>query len=577
MFIAASLEMVSVGMVYPFVYILTNPDTILEDSRLRYLYTALDMTSPVEFFVWGGVGIIIFYLLKNSYLTVFIYFQEHFISYKEAELSRRLFKIYLYQPYTFHLQANTAEILLKTTSEVGRLSRNVLLAGMQLVTEAFIVIFIAIFLFVASPLTSIGAIVFIGGSSFVFYQIFRKRVMLLGKMRQYYYQKMIQLTNEGLGVIKELKILGKERFFIELYTEHSLGQAHVRSFMGVVNRLPRLFLDTIVVSSFIGMILFILFFEQQKIDLVLPTLSLFAVAAFRIMPSMNKVISFSTTIRHFLPSFYVVYDDLVDAASILEASDERAVTTSPPAISFQREIELYQVYYQYPDAEDEALIDISLVIPKGTSVGFVGSSGGGKTTLVNLILGLLSPVKGQILVDGQNIESNLPGWQRKLGYIPQDIYLADNTIRRNIALGLSDEQIDENRVWEVISLANLDELINQLPNKLDTIVGERGVRLSGGQRQRIAIARAFYHRPELIIMDEATAALDNVTEHEVIQAIERLSIDKTLIIIAHRLSTVKNCDVLYFMNKGQIIASGTYDKLLESNEAFKTMANQSAN
>jgi ATP-binding cassette subfamily C protein len=314
--------------------------------------------------------------------------------------------------------------------------------------------------------------------------------------------------------------------------------------------------------------------QGKDVQTLLPTLSLFAAAAFRMMPSIHRIISSATRIRYYKHTLDSVYEDLLDVGLPLTQSLPNIEVTSPPLnpLVFEKEITLNHIFYQYPTGEGLALKDIDLTINKGQAVGFVGPSGSGKTTLINLLLGLLSPTSGQLLVDGHNIAPHLTEWQHKIGYIPQDIYLSDDTIRRNIAFGVPDEHIEEAQVWAVIKLAQLETLVQQLPAKLDTVVGERGVRLSGGQRQRVAIARALYHQPQVLIMDEATAALDNETEREITQAVERLSGQKTLLIVAHRLSTVKNCDQLYFIDNGQVVASGTYEQLFTKSLAFQEMA-----
>ncbi len=326
--------------------------------------------------------------------------------------------------------------------------------------------------------------------------------------------------------------------------------------------------------------------RSGEFQAIIPTLSLFAVAAFRIMPAMGRIFSAATQIRYHSYSLDAVCNDMTlleKAVPLSEkepssAADKKALESekfyipfSEKVICFDEAIELKDVYYQYPNAKKTVLNGISLTIPKQYSVGLIGPSGAGKTTIINVIVGLLMPTQGEVLVDGKGIKDNLFNWQRMIGYIPQNIYLSDDTIRRNIAFGLADEKIDEEQVWSVLAFAQLEKFVKNLPAGLDTFVGDRGIRLSGGQRQRIGIARSLYHNPDVLVMDEGTASLDNETEREIMQAVKNLSGKKTLIIVAHRLGTVKSCDRLYFISDGKVVDYGTYEELFDKSQEFKAM------
>jgi ATP-binding cassette subfamily C protein len=567
------LEAIGVGLIGPFIYLINTPTIIQDDYRLRFVYNTLGMVSITQLLIWISAGIILFYILKNTYVGFVVYVQSKFIAKKEVFLSTWLFNAYLHKPYTFHLQRNTSELLLKTTEESGRLCNDVLGQSLQLVAEAIIIIFVALLLVVIEPVASLTAVVVVSFITYIFFRAVRKKTIDSGRLGQKHRQKMIQWVNQGLGGIKEIKVLNREAFFVKAYLTHGFEYLRAILFYQVIGHVPRLLLETILI---LGAMLFlvIMLVQGKDVQTLLPTLSLFAAAAFRMMPSIHRIISSATRIRYYKHTLDSVYEDLLDVGLPLTQSLPNIEVTSPPLnpLVFEKEITLNHIFYQYPTGEGLALKDIDLTINKGQAVGFVGPSGSGKTTLINLLLGLLSPTSGQLLVDGHNIAPHLTEWQHKIGYIPQDIYLSDDTIRRNIAFGVPDEHIEEAQVWAVIKLAQLETLVQQLPAKLDTVVGERGVRLSGGQRQRVAIARALYHQPQVLIMDEATAALDNETEREITQAVERLSGQKTLLIVAHRLSTVKNCDQLYFIDNGQVVASGTYEQLFTKSLAFQEMA-----
>jgi ATP-binding cassette, subfamily B, bacterial PglK len=336
------------------------------------------------------------------------------------------------------------------------------------------------------------------------------------------------------------------------------------------DQLPGLLIEAASIASVLLVVMFSLW-QGKEINTILPMLALFAIAALRLMPSAKRILSALTNVRFFQHTIDVLHEDLaILNQKITSHQSIKPIENSAEAIQFHQKIELSHLHYTYPEAEKPSVIDISLAIKKGQSVAFVGTSGAGKTTVIDLILGLLTPDRGKILVDDRDISTNLPSWQRQIGYIPQNIFLSDDSIVRNIAFGVA--EIDEAQVWEALKAAQLAELVQTLPQKLDTLVGENGIRLSGGQRQRIGIARALYHQPQILIMDEATAALDNNTEREFMQALSWMSANKTLITIAHRLSTVKNCDYLYFFQDGQITAEGSYEQLLAKSLDFRLMA-----
>ena len=569
--VGALLETFVVGLIYPFISVLKRPEIIHEHWMSSWVYRVMRAGSDKEFIVWIAAGLIGVYLLKNVYLVFLAYTQSRFIFNKQRMFSRRFFTFYLHQPYTFHLQRNTAELLYKINSVVPSLFSNFLLFALMFVIETITTMSIFGLLILIKPLPAIITISILGTFTFAFYGMLRKKIGELGKLSQHYSEKMIQWINQGLGGLKETKVLGREEFFINAFDKNSKGLARVQLFMHVINQLPRSFLETICMISML-LIMLLIIVQNKEIQSIIPTLSIFAMAAFRIIPSMNRIFAATAVLRYNSYSIEVVYNDLVSLNKDINTNDvAKRSDTTETVIVFNKVIELKNVYYQYPSAYRLALNDISIKITQHYSVGFVGPSGAGKTTLVDIILGLLPPTQGKVLVDGKDIQDNLASWQRRIGYIPQNIYLSDDTIRCNIAFGLPDEQIDEEKVWSAIESAQLEELVNSFSDKINTFIGERGIRLSGGQRQRIGIARALYHNPEVLVMDEGTASLDSETEREVMKAMRRLSGKKTVIIIAHRLSTVKNCDLLYFVSDGKVVNYGTYDELLINSADFKEM------
>ena len=627
MLVGALLETFVVGLIYPFISILKRPEIIQEHKVLRWIYEAMSIRSTKEFLIWSSVGLILVYLFKNSYLLFLTYVQSRFTFNKLIIFSRRLFTCYLHQPYTFHLQRNTAELIYKINTAVFALFSGFLFYILMFVIEIMTTIFIVCLLILMKPLLSMVTGGILSIITIVFYRGIRRKISELGRVRQLHGEQMVQWVSQGLGGIKETKILGREGFFISAYEKNSKGYARSEQFFNIINQLPRLFLETLCVVSMLVIMLLTIAWNGE-FQSIIPTMSLFAVAAFRIIPSMNRIFAAATQMRYHSYSLDVVYNDLTllnkqvplsrqqfsnavnneagaktrqttNALKYIMAdftkycnifytkicawvfticskrADNQETTCIPYSkklIGFDEAIELRDVYYQYPNTKKPVLNSISLKIPKHNSIGFVGPSGAGKTTIVDVIVGLLIPIQGEVLIDGKSIKDDLPNWQRMIGYIPQNIYLSDDTVRRNIAFGLPDEQIDEEQVWSVLASAHLEKFVNSLPDKLGTFVGERGIRLSGGQRQRIGIARALYHNPEVLVMDEGTASLDNETEWGVMQAVKRLSGNKTVIIIAHRLSTVKNCDRLYFIREGEVVNYGIYDELIANCAEFRAMA-----
>jgi len=570
MLVGAGLETLGVGLIPTFVALLGNPEIIDQQRVLSWLYSQSGATSHQIFLLWASVALLAIYLFKNAYLALLTYWQYHFLYEKQISLSSRLLRSYLYSSYTFHLQRNSADLVRNVTAEVTQLFVGVLVPMLTFFTEIMVLSCIVFLLAIAEPVSSAIAAIFLGISIFWLNATIRKQMSGQGLIRQEQGGKMIQWVNQGLGGVKETKVLGREAYFLDAFTKSTQAFSKADLFVGLANQLPSLFIDTILIASVLLIVIFSLL-QGRAIQSILPMLSLFAIAALRLMPSTKRIVSTITNIRYSRNAVDLLYQDLID----LKLTPQSLPPLNDSLPQFQNLIELKDIHYQYPNAAKDSLSGISLSIKKGEAIAFIGASGSGKTTLVDVILGLLTPSQGEVLVDGKNILADLGSWQRQIGYIPQSIYLSDDTIRHNIAFGLDPNAINDNQVWAAIKSAQLKELVDSLPDQLYTLVGERGIRLSGGQRQRIGIARALYHNPEIIIMDEATAALDNTTEREFMQALEAMSGHKTMIMIAHRLSTVKNCDRLYLIKNGTVSDVGDYKELVSRNEEFQVMAKTS--
>ena len=556
MIIAALFETVGIGLIVPFVGIVTDPGVIDTQPILSYFYVKMNFGSTQVFTVFAVVVLLLVFVLKNIYLLLFNYAQVKVVLNQQVKLSRTLFKEYLTKPYTFHLQRNTADLLRNVNGEVPKVFQGIIMSGFQLLTECLVTMCILILLLTTAPLATLTSTILLGGSVFLFFKYFRQKISQLGKEQQEVSGTMIKWVNQGLGASKEVKVSGKEDFFIKSYAAQSQIKANNSVYMKMLEQVPRLFIETLLVTIVL-LTMVIIVFQGTDTSVIVSTMALFAMAAFRIMPSITRIVALITTIRYSQPALKVVYEDLFMNKE-LNNNDEfqykKSFNINKENRYFNDSIKLNKVSFRYPGQQDYSVKEVSLNIPIGHSVAFIGESGAGKTTLVDLILGLFTPETGTVLVDGKNLVDQRTQWQQKIGYIPQSIFLSDDTIRGNVGFGIDAKKIDDKEVWRALEQAQLKEFVEKLPEKLETKVGERGVRISGGQRQRLGIARALYHNPEILFMDEATSALDNDTEKEIMKAIDSLKRDKTLIIIAHRLSTIENCDVVFKLNKGRLVS-----------------------
>ncbi len=573
MCIGAALELVGIGVIPVFMSFIAQPQSPAQNPVVKYLYQTFNLHSHQELITVVGIALIVVFILKSIFLIFLLYIQYEFAFNKMRSFGTNLYKTYLCSPYTFHLTRNSSELINYVNNETYHLFMNVMLPFMQLLTEFILITLLVICLITVEPFGTLGAVLLISVFSVTYYQLIKKKVGEVGEIRQFHVTKMVQWIDQGLSGIKEIKVRGKEKFFIQNFNYHITGYTQGNKMALTLGSVPRLSLETVAVIAIVGLVIAGLS-QGRSPGSLLSGITLFAVAAFRLLPAVNRMITALTEIRYNISSLDTIYHDIrnLHEQAQLNDGDRSSQNLDSDKISMRLSLKFRNVSFNYSQSEKSAISDLSLTIPKGQLVGIVGHSGAGKTTFIDLLLGLLSPTEGQILADGVDISTNLKSWRRNIGYIPQNIYLFDDTVRANIAFGYFPEQVDDRRVWKVLEAVQLKDFIAELPQQLDTSIGEAGVRLSGGQRQRIGIARALYHNPKLLIMDEATSALDNQTERAVTQAIERLSKDRTVIIVAHRLSTIQNCDAIYMMGQGRILCAGTYDELLANSSEFQKLA-----
>jgi ATP-binding cassette, subfamily B, bacterial PglK len=545
MVVGMVLETLGVGLVVPAVALLTQADPARTYPQLQPVLQALGNPDQQTLVVGGMLALVAVYLVKALFLAVLAWRQMRFAYGVQADISQRLFAIYLRQPYTFHLQRNSAELIRNVVGEVDLFTVNGILPGMVLLTESLLLLGLCTLLLVIEPLGALIVTSVLGSAAWVFNRVTRGHVARWGEARQRHDGLRIQHLQQGLGGVKDVKLLGRESEFLELYHLHNAQSTRMGKMQQTLQQLPRLGLELLAVSG-LAVVVISMLAQGRVLEAVLPTLGLFAAAAFRLMPSVNRIFGAAQALRYGLP----VIDTL---RTELELAAPKVTAARGPVTPFRTALELSRVTYAYPGAATPALIDISLAVRRGESVGFIGASGAGKSTLVDILLGLLAPDTGEVRMDGKDIREDLRNWQDQIGYVPQSIFLTDDSLRRNVAFGLSNEQIDEAAVRRAIRAAQLEELVAGLPDGMETLVGERGVRLSGGQRQRVGIARALYHDPAVLVLDEATSSLDTATEHDVMLAVRALQGAKTILIVAHRLSTVEQCDRLYRLHEGRLV------------------------
>ena len=552
--VSMALEMMSIGLIVPAIAMLMEPNIALKYPILQPVLAFMGNPSQAMIITIGMGILIVVYFFKNIFLTYYIFWQNRFVNDFQVQISQRLFTTYLRQPYIFHLQRNSATLIRNINTEVVSVFSAVL-SIMNFVTEIFVLLGFSIILVSAQPLGSLLMAV-VGGAAAWGFSIYTKRsIVKWGESRVFHLGQATQHLMQGIGGAKDVKLLGREDDFLAQFKEHNSKFANFNRLNTTLQALPRLWLEFLAVIG-LSILVISIIIQGNNLNVILPTLGLFAVAAFRLIPSAIKILNAVQNIRYNQPSIDILYEDLK-----LEVPDTESTNPDKTSMLY---LGLDNISFKYPSVSSYAVKDVSFDLPHGKSIGIVGQSGSGKSTLVDIILGLLIPCEGVIRVNGNDIhasDNSLKSWQRNIGYVPQSIYLTDDTMRRNIAFGLAEDKIDDDAIQAASKAAQLDEFINTLPEGLNTIVGERGVRLSGGQRQRIGIARALYHNPKILLLDEASSALDNDTEMAVMESIKQLK-DKTIIIVAHRLSTVKHCDLIIRMKQGVIIEKGLPDKIL---------------
>jgi ATP-binding cassette, subfamily B, bacterial PglK len=560
----ACLEVVGIAAISPFLSLVTNPNALQESDLLQRIYTTLGFKTSHNFVVFMGLLALGLMVTSNLFSLFMNWLLIRFAWLKNHSISQRLLAEYLAKPYTFFLERNTSELGKNILAEVQQVVNGLIVPGMQTLANMTVVLFILTFLVIINPLRALViALAFSAGYALV-YSLIQRRMARYGDESVQANKQRFQLANEALGGVKEIKLLGRENVFLEGYSSVSKFFSRRMAMAEILANSPRYVLDTIAFGTLLGLMIVLYIRDASQ---VIPIVGLYAFAGYRLLPALQQIYRHITRARFHTAVVATVKRDLGEASATFPEINER--------LPFVDRLELANISFKYPTAKEGLLKNLSLTIPRNASVAFVGSTGSGKTTIVDLLLGLLPPGEGQILVDGQPLsKDNIRNWQANLGYVPQTIFLSDGTIAQNIAFGIAKDKVDMGAVVKAATIANLHDFVSTLPDGYNTIVGERGVRLSGGQRQRIGIARALYHDPSVLILDEATSALDNITEEAVFQAIKNVMGTKTVIMIAHRISTVRECDTIFVLEQGRIVAQGSYRELLVSSPHFQALARQ---
>lgn len=536
------LETFSLGMVLPIIAVLTDGSY---RNRFPGVYEFLGEPSTERLLMIGVVFLFGLYVVKNAFFYASSRVQRRFLNDTSARLSQRAFSRYLRQPYEFHLQHNSATLI-----NNAEIAKSIISGGLDpfltLLTDGLVAIGLFVMLLVVEPIGTLSTILVFGVSAGIFQMTTRKKIAEWGRLRKKHLALVLQHLQQGLGGAKEVKLLGREQKFLDDHEEHLVASMEITRKFSLMQMLPRLWLEVIAIGSLAALV-GVMTATSDDVTKILPVLGLFAATAFRVIPSIGRIIASIQAITFAAPQIRAVHKDL--SLAIPDATDV------DESLMFGQSIEFRNVSFAYESGTRRSLSEVSLRIECGESVGIVGPSGAGKSTLIDLLLGLLSPSSGEILIDGVPMSSNVRGWQRLIGYVPQSIYLTDDSLLKNVAFGLHPRDIDQVAVQRAIESAQLSDFVNSLPDGLNTVVGERGVRLSGGQRQRIGIARALYNDPKVLVLDEATSALDTETEGGVMESVRKLQGERTVIIVAHRMTTVAHCSRIFTIEDSRLVDS----------------------
>lgn len=542
----------------PVVTALITPDILMgyieKYEFLQKICEALHIDSVGEVAIALLISLMVIYVIKNLFILFMTYKQNDFISQNRNRMISRVLGEFLNRPYEQYLGADIPTVFRITDNDIPHMF-SLVLSALQLASEVVVSCLIFIMMLIMDAKMTLFVVVLFGAMTFLIVKVFKPKLNKIGAKNQSIQSRIAKWRLQAIYGLKDVKVLNREEFFVRNYYESGKIGADVATAYAVMNNIPRLLIETVFIVGVLG---FIAIYINGGGDMsaMANTLVAFGVAAIRVLPSVNRINTYITQISYTQPSLDFVYQNLQEGMKTDAMLRERKENSQKEKLKLEHQIELNHISFHYPDTDKNIFTDAHMIVPKGKSVGIIGASGAGKSTVVDVLLGLLHVQEGEITCDGVDIFKNYESWLAQIGYIPQSIYLVDESIRDNIAFGIDEEEIDDKRIWEVLKEAQLKEFVEGLPEGLDTTIGDRGVRLSGGQRQRIGIARALYHNPEILVFDEATSALDNDTEAAVMEAVNSFHGKKTMIIIAHRLNTIEKCDIIYKVENEKLVETG---------------------
>ncbi|MBB3182484.1 HlyD family secretion protein [Halomonas fontilapidosi] len=567
----AFAEVAGVVAIGPFMAIVGDMSQLEGEGVIARFYALSGFQDPSDFVFWFGVSVL-FILIMASCLSMFTVWKLSMYGQQiGAELSTRLYRHFMQQPWLFHAGGSSAQLTNKISQECARITDKIIAPIMKMNAKVVMVLFMSLAILIYNPLVAATGVIVFVLVYLTLYRTVRRKLVSNGKAISQTQRERFKLMAEGFGGIKDVLLLGRQSVFNSRFEKSSRSLGRARGTTKALSEVPRYAMEMVAFGSVIFLVLYLLSAHRGNLGDILPVLSVFALAGLKLLPAFQQIYTSVATIRGNLAAFDSIREDLFNSR---HSQDDDGLKETPRVhVDLHGEIELRDIVFHYPGKSEAALDKLSLIVPVNKVIGLVGASGSGKSTAIDIILGLIEPDSGDLLIDGEALtESLLHPWQNSLGFVSQSIFLADASIRENIAFGLPDEEIDDQRVLRAARMARLDELLCELPEGVETRVGERGIQLSGGQRQRIGIARALYDDANILILDEATSALDGITEKQVMDAIHDFSGNKTIIMIAHRLATVRKCDCIYLIDKGRVIDFGVYDDLVDRNTIFQRMA-----
>ena len=561
-------EVASIFSITPFMAIVGDPSILEKEGFLGMLYIRSNLGEPYQFIFYLGL-IVLVILIISALISIFITWRLAMFATKiGVEIGDRLYSHYLNRDWLFHTMTSSSNLTKKISSETTRITDTFLLPLMYMNARLFLTLFVFLILLVYDPIVSIICLIVFSVAYIIIIKLARTRLEINSKNISAMFLERFKLMSEGFGGIKEVLLLGKSSEFKKRFTKAGNKLAHSQGVNKAIALVPRYFMELLGFASMVLLVIYLITNSKSDLGLILPILSIYGIAGVKLLPALQQIYSSITTIRGNLSAYESIREDLIN----INMEVAQKVEDNQQVWSKHNEISLKNITFNYPGKKSFALKDVSLTIKANTTVGFVGTSGSGKSTLIDVIIGLIKPQQGEITIDGAPlIKQNLRTWQNKIGIVPQAIFLTEGTIAENVAFGIPHDLIKHEQVKKVLKLAHLEEWVLGLDNGVHSKVGERGIQLSGGQKQRIGIARALYYEADVLVFDEATSALDGITEKAIMNAIHDFTGKKTLIMIAHRLTTVQKCDQIFMMNKGSIVDNGTYQQLLEKNLQFKKM------